>query len=63
MGETWQDLFLWELPRGQWGHSQPLISGVLQRDWQQLGCAGGECEVQTKLRVGQCLASPLLHVC
>lgn len=38
--------FLWELPRGQWGHSQPLISGVLQ---QQLGCAGGEFVVETKL--------------
>lgn len=26
---------LWELPRGQRGRSQPLTSGVLQRDWQQ----------------------------
>lgn len=56
-------LFLQELPRGQWGHSQPLISGVLRGFWQQLGCTGGEFVVETKLGAGQCLASPLLDVC
>lgn len=56
-------LFLRELPRGQWGHSQPLISGVLRGFWQQLGCTGGEFVVETKLGAGQCLASPLLDVC
>lgn len=56
-------LFLWELPRGQWGRSQPLISGVFQGFWQQFGCTGGEFVVETKLGAGQCLASPLLDVC
>lgn len=66
-GETWQDLprahcspslFLWELPRAQWPHSQPLISGVLQRDWQQ-----ENVQRRPSWKAGQCLASALLDVC
>lgn len=72
VGETWQNLprghcsvlpVPLEAAEGALGHSQPLISAVLRRDWQQLRCTGGECEVQTKLGAGQCLASPLLGVC
>lgn len=48
-------LLVWELPRGQWGHSQTLISGGLR---QQLGCAGRELVKETKLGLG---SAWLLH--